>query len=70
MNILESKNGDVLVEYKNQKLLYTIFEERPLQSEEVHSKELNTKLDNLFKKKYKPSKNHPWKKSFASVINY
>ena len=61
------KAGDVLVEYKNKKLLYTIYEERPLQAEEVSSKELNSKLDDLFKKNYKPSKKHPWKKGFAPL---
>lgn len=67
INILESKEGDVLVEYKNKKLLYSIYEERPLQAEEVHSKEINLKLDNLLKKKYKSSKRHPWKRPLPSI---
>lgn len=70
VDILENKNGDIVVEYKKQKLQYSIYEERPLQAEEIHSKELNSKLDNLLRKKYKPSKKHPWKRHYPSTVNY
>jgi transposase len=71
VDVFENKDGEVLVEYKKQKLSYSIYVERPLQGEEVHSKELNTKLDNLLKKKYKPTKRHPWKRKASSgALNY
>jgi len=68
VDVLENKDGDISVEYKKQKLSYTVYEERPFQSEEISSKELNSKLDNLFKKKYKPSKNHPWKRGYKERL--
>lgn len=64
VDVFENKEGNIIIEYKNQKLLYTIYEERPYQGEAVSSKELNYKLDNLLKKKYKPSKGHPWRSSY------
>ncbi len=61
IKVLEDKNGNILVEYKNKQLSYEIYEERPFQKE-VSSKELNVTLDDIFKHKYKPSKRHPWKR--------
>ena len=68
VDVFENRDGNILIEYKNQKLLYTTYEERPLQGESVDSKELNYKLDNLFKKKYKPSKRHPWKRHYNAKL--
>lgn len=70
VDVLENKDGEITVEYKKQKLSYSIYIERAPQAEEVHSKELNSKLDGLLKKKYKPSKYHPWKSNYVSAINY
>lgn len=71
VEVLENKEGEIIVEYKNEKLLYTTYKERPLAVEEVSSKELNVTLENLYKKKYKPSKSHPWKRGFSSLaVNY
>jgi hypothetical protein len=67
IDVLENKYREVIVEYKKQKLSYSIYEERSSQAEEVHSKELNSKLDNLLKKKYKPTKRHPWKRPLPSI---
>jgi Homeodomain-like domain len=64
VDVFENKEGNIIIEYKNQKLLYTIYEEHAFQGESVSSKELNYKLDNLFKKKHNPSKKHPWRSSY------
>jgi hypothetical protein len=64
VDVFENKEGNIIIEYKNQKLLYTIYEEHAFQGEAVNSKELNYKLDNLFKKKHNPSKKHPWRSSY------
>ena len=64
VDVFENKEGNIIIEYKNQKLLYTIYEEHAFQGEAVSSKELNYKLDNLFKKKHNPSKKHPWRSSY------
>ena len=68
VDVLENREGDVLVEYKNKSLLYTTFEERPIEAEVVGAKELNLKLDTLIKTRYKPSKNHPWKRGYPSMV--
>jgi hypothetical protein len=71
VDVFENKDGDVLVEYKKQKLSYSIYVDRSPRAEEVHSKELNSKLDNLLKTKYKPTKRHPWKRNVSSLaLNY
>jgi transposase len=64
VDVFENKEGNIIIEYKNQKLLYTIYEEHAFQGEAVSSKELNYKLDKLFKKKHNPSKKHPWRSCY------
>ena len=61
ITLLENRKGEIIAEYKGKSLNYTIYEERPLQAEEVSAKELNTKIDDIRKRKYKPPKHHPWK---------
>jgi hypothetical protein len=75
VNVLEDQSGSIIVEYKGKTLSYGIYEERPLQAEEIHSKELNDKVETLMKKKYKPTIKHPWKRgiaaqSYAEAQNY
>lgn len=65
ITILESENGEILVEYKNQNLAYTIYKERPYQAEIVDSKQINEKINTFYSaKKYKPSKYHPWQSTY------
>jgi hypothetical protein len=65
--IHEFKDGSIEAFYKGKKLLLKIYAQQQKQMGEVDSKQLNPLLDELVrisdgKKKYKPSKKHPWKR--------
>lgn len=75
VSVLEDQAGSIIVEHKGKPLSYVIYEERPLQAEEINSKDLNDTIDSLMKRKYKPTIRHPWKrgiaaKSYAEAQNY
>ncbi|MBW2965472.1 ISNCY family transposase [Candidatus Woesearchaeota archaeon] len=61
VNVLEKESGEVIIEYKKKSLDYKIYHEQPYQGEVISSKLLNHKVDQIKKKQYKPSRNHPWK---------
>ena len=65
--IHEFKDESIEAFYKGKKLLLKTYSQQQKQMGEVDSKQLNALLDELVrisdgKKKYKPSKKHPWKR--------
>ena len=65
--IHEFKDESIEAFYKGKKLLLKTYSQQQKQSAVVDSKQLNALLDELVrvsdgKKKYKPSKKHPWKR--------
>lgn len=65
--IHEFKDESIKAFYKGNKLLLKTYAQQQKQSDVVDSKQLNALLDELVKiddekKKYKPSKKHPWKR--------
>ena len=65
--IFEHEDGLISAYYKGKKLLLKTYAQQEKQMGEVDSKQLNALLDELVKisdgkKKYKPSKKHPWKR--------
>jgi hypothetical protein len=59
VTIIRTLEGKVLIEYEGQRLEHKILQEVIYQPPILDSKELVAKWE---KKKWKPSKNHPWKK--------
>ena len=70
--IHEYKNGAIEAFYKGKKVLLKTYAQQQKQMDEVDSKQLNSVLDELvktssMKKKYKPSKKHPWKCGYKQL---
>lgn len=63
VEVLESQNGDIRIEYKGSKLRYKLFHKQEFQGNEVFSKLLNEEVSQIKKSEWKPSRNHPWKRS-------
>lgn len=72
MVVHEYKDGSIEAFYKGKKILLKTYAQQQKQMNEVDSKQLNTLLDKLVKtsnakKKYKPSKKHPWKRGYKQL---
>jgi len=66
VDVLENSNGKVKVLYKGKPLAFSTFQEQEKQGSIVDSKTLDEFMNSLEekspKKRYVPSKNHPWKR--------
>lgn len=70
--IHEYKDGSIEAFYKGKKILIKTYAQQQKQMDDVDSKQLNSLLDGLVKtsaakKKYKPSKKHPWKRGYKQL---
>jgi transposase len=65
VTVLEYESGRIEIEHKGKKLDFSPYHEQEHQGEEISSKLLNEEIDKLTKKKWKPKRNHPWKKQEA-----
>jgi len=68
VTILEYESGKIEIEYKGEKLDFSAYHEQEHQGKEVSSKLLNEEMDKLTKKKWKPARNHPWKRQRSKVL--
>lgn len=74
--IRKNNQGEVTIEYKGKQLEYVILKKQP-KAEIITSKQLNFKVDEVFKKQihypnkaHLPKPDHPWKRSFLCLSNY
>jgi transposase len=61
VTIYEKQNGEIIIEHKGRPLDYVTYQEQEVQGEIISAKLLNHHIDKI-KKKYKPPKNHPWRR--------
>lgn len=61
VTILESRQGDIIIEHKGKSLKAVPFHEMEARTEVVNSKELVSRLVKSQTSKYKPKRSHPWK---------
>lgn len=62
VEVLESKDGTVAIEYRGQPLTAVPYHQMQARTEEVSSKELLTKLAEKATYRPKPGRHHPWKR--------
>lgn len=67
VEILESKKGKIIVEYKSKPLTVMAYNQMQGETEIVSAKELTTVLKE--KKKYRPARHHPWKRAPRGFSN-
>lgn len=74
VTILEDREGNIRIFYKKMELEFTPYKEQEKQNKPLDAKCLNTVLDALqkkpFKKTYRPSHNHPWRRSPHRKLRY
>ncbi len=62
VEVLETKDGQVMIEYRGKALTAVPYHEMQARVEVVSSKDLITALEDRPEKKHRPSKHHPWKR--------
>ena len=62
VTVLEYESGKIKIEHKGKELDFAAYHEQEYQGKEVSAKLLNEEVDKLTKSKWKPARNHPWKR--------
>jgi hypothetical protein len=65
--VRENRHGEIAIEYKGKPLAYTVYRQQPKSAEEVSSKQIALRLDDLtappkIRKPYIPAPDHPWRR--------
>lgn len=66
--VCKDLSGAISLLYKNRKLDYKCYQKQKRTDDAVDTKTINKKVDEIIRKPYKPSSNHPWKKYGEALL--
>ena len=64
VKVCEDLEGKITIIYNGRKLEYNCYKKQKKTAEIIEAKVLNHKVDSIVKKRYKPSADHAWRKTF------